>query len=234
MNFLNPLLFDSLCEINLATLSSISCYMTFPSLVCELHYLPCIELFQHFKTAEVVYLEAHENYQKRSYRNRAYLTGANGMQRLSIPLEKGKNQQLSIREVSLAYHESWPKQHWQSIVSAYGNAPYFPYYADELADLYTKRYSKLWDFNYDLLKLIWKMLQWEDNLALTSEYLRSYPAEVLDLRNSTLPTSLADAKSDEFPVYPQVFRERHGFQPNLSILDLLFCQGPQANLYLSR
>jgi hypothetical protein len=203
------------------------------SVVCELHYLPSIAVFQHFSAAKVIYLEAHEHYQKRSYRNRAHIVGANGLQRLSIPLRKGKNQQQPIQDVQLTYHESWPKQHWQSIISAYGNAPFFPYYADELAPVFTQAYDKLWDFNLDLLRLLFRLLQWDTPLLFTDEYHREYPADVYDLRNQIKPGQTTALNSAHFPAYPQVFTERHGFLPNLSILDLLFCQGPQANLYLS-
>jgi hypothetical protein len=204
------------------------------SVVCELHYLPCIAVFQHFLAAEIIYLEAHEHYQKRSYRNRAHIVGANGLQRLSIPLKKGKNQQQPIREVQLAQHESWSKQHWQSIISAYGNAPFFPYYADDLASVFNQTYDKLWDFNLDILQLLFRLLQWNTPLQYTDEYHRTYPAHVQDIRNQIRPATTTDLNPVHFPTYPQVFTERHGFLANLSILDLLFCQGPQANLYLSR
>ncbi|MEL7222076.1 MAG: WbqC family protein, partial [Bacteroidota bacterium] len=187
--------------------------------------------FSYFHTADTIYLEAHENYQKRSYRNRAHLVGANGLQRLSIPLKKGKNQQQTIQDVKIAYHESWHRQHWQSIISAYGNAPFFPFYADELAPIYEQQYDKLWDFNLSLLKLVFRLLQWDKAIQLTEGYHHSYAKETCDIRNTIRPNI---ATADKFPPYPQVFTERHGFSSNLSILDLLFCQGPQANLYLSQ
>lgn len=205
--------------------------MTPSSVICELHYLPSIAVFRHFKTADAIYLEAHEHYQKRSYRNRAHIVGANGMQRLSIPLKKGKNQQQAIQDVQIAYHESWHKQHWQSIISAYGNAPFFPFYADDLALIYKQEYDKLWDLNYAILQLVFRLLTWDKPIQLTSEYHPSYPDKISDIRNLIRPNNTI---VDKFPPYPQVFTERHGFLPNLSILDLLFCQGPQANLYLSQ
>ena len=84
------------------------------AVLSELHFLPCVGVFQHYAQAETIVLEAHENYQKGSYRNRCHILGANGLQRLSLPLAKGKNNQLNIREVQLSHEQDWPRQHWQS------------------------------------------------------------------------------------------------------------------------
>lgn len=205
------------------------------TVLSELHFLPSIASFVHFKAADEILLESCENYQKGSYRNRCYIIGANGLQRLSLPLEKGKNNQLSIREVELNFHQDWPRQHWQSIRSAYGNAPFYPYYADELAPLFTNPPALLWEFNLTFLKTIFRLLQWDKPILLTEEFHLHYPQGVIDLREKITPKSAPPGATAQqnFVAYSQVFLERHGFMANLSILDLLFCQGPQSNLYLS-
>lgn len=205
------------------------------TVLSELHFLPSIASFIHFKAADEILLESCENYQKGSYRNRCYIVGANGLQRLSLPLEKGKNNQLKIREVALNFNQDWPRQHWQSIKSAYGNAPFYPYYADELAPLFTDPPALLWDFNLAFLKTIFRLLRWDKPIRFTEEFRAQYAEDITDLREKITPKFYPPGATAQqnFVAYSQVFLERHGFIANLSILDLLFCQGPQSNLYLS-
>ena len=117
-------------------------------------YLPPVSWCSAFWNASQVVIEACEHYQKGSLRNRAYLAGPNGIQRLSIPLLKGKHQQTPIREVRISYHEQWQRQHWRTISTAYGNAPYFEHYAGELHRFYEKEYEFLFDYNLELLKFV--------------------------------------------------------------------------------
>lgn len=200
----------------------------------ESQYLPPIASFAYFARAETIILEACENYQKGSYRNRCHLAGANGALRLSIPLRKGKHNQLPIQAVEISYDEPWHRQHWQAIRSAYGNAPFFPFYADALAAIYEQRPQNLWALNLDLLATLFKLLGWSKPIQYSEDFVRTTPDHVLDLRQQIRPgrsdTPIANLS---FPSYPQVFTEKHGFLPNLSILDLLFCSGPQTGLYLN-
>ena len=199
------------------------------TVLSELHFLPCIGVFQHYAQAETIILEAQENYQKGSYRNRCHIIGANGLQRLSLPLIKGKNNQTNIREVELSDHQDWTRQHWQSIRSAYGNAPFFFYYEDELEAAFRNPQQYLWEFNLQLVRV----LQWDKAIQETATYTSISPPGVRDIRSLYSPKQFTAEQQLDWPPYAQVFRERHGFVGNLSILDLLFCLGPQANLYLS-
>lgn len=204
------------------------------TVLIEAHYLPSIQYFSKLTQCSTLILEAHENYQKGSYRNRCHIAGANGMMRLSIPLRKGKNEQLSIQKTAISYDESWINQHWQGIRSAYGNAPYFPYYQDELEALFQTRPSYLFDWNKALITLLLELLQMDVKIQCSHDFIKATEPEVLDLRGRIHPKSHRQQADGNFqPVpYPQLFEERHGFLPNLSILDLLFCTGPQALLYL--
>jgi hypothetical protein len=166
-------------------------------------------------TAETLTLEACENYQKGSWRNRCHLAGPNGVQRLSIPLEKGKHQQTPIREVRIAYHEPWQRQHWRSIRTAYGSAPFFAHYADELQSFYEREWPLLFDFNTALLQFLLKKMRWPGRIEHTDTYAGPL----------TEPAFFGTP-------YPQVFAERHGFLPDLSALDLLLCCGPNAGNWL--
>lgn len=199
----------------------------------ELHFLPSIGVFQHYAQAETIVLEAQENYQKGSYRNRCHIIGANGLQRLSLPLAKGKNNQQNIREVALSAQQDWARQHWQSIRSAYGNAPFFFYFSDELEASLRFATSSLWEYNLQLLQSAFSLLQWNKTIKQTAEFHPEAPNEYVDIRGAYSPKLFEQQQQWPWPHYPQVFRERHGFVGNLSILDLLFCLGPQSNLYLS-
>lgn len=203
------------------------------AVLSELHFLPCVGVFQHYAQAETIVLEAHENYQKGSYRNRCHILGANGLQRLSLPLAKGKNNQLNIRDVQLSHEQDWPRQHWQSIRSAYGNAPFFFYYADQMEESIRQESSSLWDYNMGLLQTVFQLLQWDKKLESSSAYQPRQTNQPGDIRTLFSPKHFADEQNLDWPAYAQVFQERHGFVGNLSILDLLFCMGPQASLYLS-
>lgn len=196
----------------------------------ELHYLPCIQYFSKLVHYPTVYIEQWENYQKGSYRNRCRIAGANGVLRLSIPLQQGKNEQQNIREVRIAYREPWQSQHWASIRSAYGNAPFFEFYADEIQPFYRQPYEYLFDFSWALLEKMMELLRIECSLKLTRQYETVPSGPVKGLRNAIHPKAHRRQPDPHFePIaYPQVFMERHGFLPNLSILDLLFCTGPEA------
>jgi hypothetical protein len=195
--------------------------------ILSLAYLPSVSWCAAVWNIEDVYIEACENYQKGSLRNRCHIAGPHGIQRLSIPLIKGKHQQTPICEVRIAYDEPWQRQHWRTIKTAYGNAPFFEHYADGLAPFYERRYEFLFDYNLDLLMFIFqKKLGWNGSFILTHEWLPTEkwtPAD--DLREAF------SGEADEWPEwfyparYPQVFEERNGFLPNLSVLDLLFCCG---------
>ena len=206
----------------------------YTSILLELQYLPPIQYFSKFFLYEKVVIEQHENFLKGSYRNRCHIAGPNGLQRLSIPLKKGKNEQQGIRAVQISYDEPWPSKHWNSIKTAYGNAPYFEFYADELQGIYQKRYELLFDFNWDLLQFMLQYLEIKSTIELSKDYQKVLPFPILDARNSIFPKKHRQKEDKHFKIlkYEQVFEEKHGFMPNLSILDLLFCYGPQASLFL--
>jgi hypothetical protein len=201
--------------------------------ILELHYLPCIQYFTKICYHSTIWIEQHEHYIKRSYRNRCHIATTNGILRLSIPLEKGKNQQMPIRDVRISYDESWQKDHLKSIHTAYGNAPFFKDYIEELTLFYKKKYIYLFDFNLILLEWFINLYQIETTIRLTTEYGKETEG-IIDYRNFILPQfKQATADHNFLPIsYAQVFEERNGFIPNLSILDLLFCMGPQGILIL--
>ena len=197
--------------------------------------MPPVHYFAKLQAASVVYLEAQENYVKGSYRNRCHIGAVNGVQRLSIPLMKGKNNQMSIRDVHIAYYEPWKGRHWNAIKSAYGNSPYFKFYQDDLRPFFIhKSYEYIWDFNFDLLLYFIHIMGVHTEVRLTDTFERNPPKDIIDLRNKIHPKKEFDDPEFVPLHYPQVFEDRHGFQPNLSIIDLLLCCGRSSKGILRR
>jgi len=196
----------------------------------EIQYLPSVPYFSELLWHGQVFIEQHEHYQKGTYRNRCHIAAANGLTRLTIPLIKGKNEQQAIRDVRIAYYEPWQRQHWQSIRSAYGNAPFFEFYVDALQPFYEKPYPFLFDFNWELLQTLLQLLRMEITLSLSESYIDSSEEGWLDLRNSITPKQHLQGAGLQVLTkrYHQVFENKHDFLPNLSMLDALFCMGPQA------
>ncbi len=202
-------------------------------IVLELHYLGSLPYYSKFLLHPTVWIEQHEHYRKGSFRNRCLLATANGVLALSIPLLKGKHQQAPIRNVAIDNRTDWQVQHWRSIKTAYGNSPFFDYYAEELQTLYQQPYTYLFDFCFAAQKLVLQLLSFPSAVELTTTYATT-PTQCLDFRHQLLPKNYSHYQDSYYtPLsYPQVFEDRQGFLPNLSILDLLFCTGPEAPAHL--
>lgn len=170
--------------------------------------------------------EAHENYQKGGWRNRCQIAGPNKVELLSIPLVKGKHQSTPIQDVEISYTSDWVRLHKRSISAAYGRSPYFEHYSPLIFDILDKRLKSLWTLNLELHKKLLNILVISKLFDLTYKYHHRYMAPTLDLRKKSSFVDVHDLP------YPQVFEDRHGFLPDLSILDLLFCLGPSGSIHL--
>lgn len=188
-----------------------------------------IAAFLHF---ERVQIEQHEHYQKGGMRNRCFIATANGPLRLTVPLLKGKHQQLPVREVRIDYRTPWIKNHWHAIESAYRRAPFFEEYAAYLLPVLQQKPAFLFDLNLALLELILKFLGVPGVLVLSEAY-ENVPGTKTDLRQTFRPLA-SPSPWFQPQSYPQVFEDKHGFIPNLSILDLLFCMGPEARFRIAK
>ena len=196
-----------------------------PAIVLPLFYCPPVTWFLAVSHASEVYLEQQEHYVKGTYRNRCHIAAVNGVQRLTVPLRKGKNQQQPIREVRIAYDEPWQIRHWRALCTAYGNSPFFEHYSELYVSFFTiKKYEFLWDWNYELLMVSMKILKIKTPILLTESY-ESYPKDSLDLRTKFQPNSSPQVTDLEQVKYPQVFEDRLGFLGDLSIFDIIFCAG---------
>ena len=168
-------------------------------------------------------IELHEHFIKQSIRNRCDIYGANGKLRLSIPKQRKGSSKTIIENLKISYRNNWQKQHWNAIESAYNSSPFFEYYKDDLKPFFEEKEEYLVNFNSKLQNAILSMLQQENMIKNTTEYL--HKGDFFDLRNYTWKL-----KNQE--IYDQVFMEKQGFIPNLSILDLLFNLGPESIDYL--
>lgn len=183
------------------------------------------------KAPEIIF-ENEDNYQKQTYRNRMYIYGANGKLLLNIPIKHTgeKKQHQKYRDVRIENDFHWQKQHWKSLQSAYRTSPFFEFYEDDFEPLYSRKYDFLLDFNYDCLEVALESLQMEVDFQKTTTF-ESEPASVIDGRY------LVNAKSEvsyDFEAYTQVFVNKKGHLNNLSVVDLIFNEGPNALNYLSR
>ena len=186
-------------------------------------YLAPVKYYAILLQAKNCSIEHHEHFIKQSIRNRCEIYGANGELRLTIPKERKGSSKTIISEIKISYKDDWQKLHWNAIKSAYNSSPFFEYYSNELEVFYQEKESNLIIFNNKLQEVILDLLQEENNSTPTVEYLHS--GNFTDLRNNDF--KVANPKK-----YNQVFMEKHGFIPNLSILDLLFNLGPETSDYL--
>ena len=168
-------------------------------------------------------IEQYEHFVKQSIRNRCDIYGANGKLTLSIPKQRKASSKTQIKDIKIAYHHPWQKEHWKSICSAYRSSSYFEFNEDLFIPFYEKRETFLLDFNLKLQEVVFKCLQINDTSTLTKSYQKQ--SSTNDFRNS-----LFEVKNS--PKYHQVFENNCGFIPNLSILDLLFNKGPESADYL--
>ncbi len=197
----------------------------------ELQYFPPIIFFKASYRETYVYLDQYEFYRKMSFRNRCLIAGANGIITLSIPLEKGRDQLARMNEVRISYSEDWQGRHWKSIRSAYNRSPFFSYYADEMETLFNKKFELLMDWDLYCLRWVKEKLGWAAEIRLMEfQEHASVPDPWKDYRNQVLPKNYAQQTGLQ---YRQVFEEKKGFFPNLSILDLLFNSGKEAGNLLS-
>lgn len=203
-------------------------------IIIETQFLPPAIVFAHFAQADVVLIEACENYQKRSFRNRCAYLGANGIQHFSLPLKKGKNKQLPIRETNLSYEQNWIAHFKNQLQSAYGKSAFYEYYRDSLFDCMDNKYPQLFELNQELLSLLMEMLGIGAKVSKTEHFSEEYGRDYCDLRNfwSPLDGGLENRKMGL--AYPQVFEYKFGFTDGLSILDLLFNMGPESQALLQQ
>jgi hypothetical protein len=193
-----------------------------------LFYLPNIEYMALLCKEEKVFIEAEENFVKSSFRNRCEIAGANGKMTLSIPVKGGRDRHQKYRDVQIPNLSPWQAQHWQSILSAYGSAPFFEHYQHHFQHFYEKEANSLFDFNVALLSVLLKLLKVKTEIIFTTTYQKT-PTDLIDFRNHFSQNNII---APTLPKYIQVFESKTGFISNMSVLDLLFNLGPETKNFL--
>jgi hypothetical protein len=200
-------------------------------------YLAPIQYYTKIIGYTHIYIEYLESYLKQSYRNRTVILAANGPLQLTLPIVNGPRAKGPIRDQQLCYDYPWQQMHWRGISSAYNNSPFFEYYADDFAPFFHEKRSKyLIDFNQEIQNVVLEATGIKADLKFTKEYLPigEVPPDLDDFRYSIHPKPQKQIEDERFipDPYIQVFNEKCGFVPNLSILDLLFNEGPETAGYL--
>jgi len=193
-------------------------------------YLPPVQYVSKFMLNTPVFIERYENYQKQSYRNRCYIYGANGIQCLVIPVKKTHGEKTPVTEVEIDYSYPWTKIHVKTLESAYRLSPFFEYYAEEILAVYEQKIPQLFELNTTLLHSILGLLDIKSSLRFTASFEPAVSRDYDDFRYSVHPKNRLNRPDNSFTPFPyqQVFNERFGFLSNLSIIDLLFNEGPNA------
>ena len=190
-------------------------------------YFPPIEYFAVLARYSLVYMEACENYQKQSYRNRCHFYAENGVQSLNFPIKHtGSGHNIPIKEVEVDYSTPWVQKTKRCIETAYRSTPFFEYYKDELFAILDAHPVTLWELNMRIIKFFMEKIGLNTEICETQEY----APEHVDIHPKRPNSILADYGLER-PYY-QVFADRHGFIPNLSVMDLLFNEGPASLDYL--
>lgn len=179
-------------------------------------YLAPVSHYSAYYRADEVRLEVCDHFTKQTLRNRCYIDSPNGPLALTIPVVKEECRTM-MRDIRISDHGNWRHQHWTALESSYRQSPFFEFYADDFAPFYEKKWTFLADFNEDLMALVASLLDISKPVTRTS----SYEGD-----------ALAQLQPFEARAYYQVFASRHGFLPDLSIVDLLFNQGPEGVLWL--
>lgn len=197
-------------------------------------YLPNIQYFSKLLSGGEVHLEVWDKYQKQSFRNRCCILGANGPQDLVIPVKRPQGNNTLTRDILLDYDMPWNSTHWKAITSAYRHSPFFEIFEAELAPAFEKKMKFLLDWNLMLLDTLFIMTGTSIPLRRTECYVQA-DEELQDYRESIHPKPQKQKEDSFFQPIPyfQVFQEKHGFVENLSFIDLLFNEGPQA-IYLCK
>lgn len=196
-------------------------------------YLPPVSYFSKLYAYEKVCVERFDHYMKQSYRNRCVIASAAGPLSLTIPTEKSEDPKCLMKDVRISDHGNWRHVHWNAFVAAYKQSPFFDYYADEFHEFFEKRYSFLFDFNSELCNWLCEQLDMHPVVVWSDDFIVD-TAGMDDFREQIHPKKRLQTDDASFKAVPyyQVFQEKQGFQPDLSVADLLFNMGPEGLLVL--
>ena len=188
-------------------------------------YFGPIQWYQKLYRAEHVEIEQWESFQKQTYRNRCLIATANGVLALTVPVEHGDSP--LIKDIRLSDHGNWRHLHWNALQSAYGESPFFEYYQDDIRPFFERHWTFLLDFNEDIRQKMCELIDIQPNVSYTEAFLPE-ESPLTSYRTVISPKHPQDDPDFLPKRYYQVYEQKHGFLPNLSILDLLFNMGPES------
>ena len=190
-------------------------------------YLPSIEYISLFSKTENASIEIFETYQKQSCRTRCNVMTANGVQTLTVPVIKTNGNHTLTKDIEISYKESWQQVHLRCLESAYRKSAYFDYYFPYLEKIYKQKFNTLIELNEYSMKAILKLLKVKKEISYTNDF-----EKITDEKDYRIALSKNEVNKEGMPEYYQVFSDRHGFISNLSIVDLLFNEGPNSAMLL--
>lgn len=194
-------------------------------------YFGPVQWYQKLNRYDRCLIECHDHYIKQTYRNRCAIATTQGVQTLSVPIERYDGLKCAMRDIRVSDHGNWRHLHWNALMSAYGESPFFEYYADDIRPFFEKRWKFLFDFNMEITFKMCELIDIRPTISTTDTYVAD-TAGMHDFRDAIRPKHpLPDEQFVPTPYY-QVYRQKHGFLPNLSVLDLLFNEGNEAVFYL--
>lgn len=194
-------------------------------------YLPPVQYFVHLYARGGCVVEQHEHYVKQTYRNRCMIDSPNGALALTIPVEKGNGGKCLMKDVRISDHGNWRHLHWQALVASYYNSPFFEYYEDDFRPFYEKKWDYLIDFNDAIMQKCCELIDIQPLLRRSDSYVKIDGG--IDYRALLNPKIPFETDNQFVPKqYYQVFQQKQGFKPNLSIADLIFNMGPESVLVL--
>lgn len=200
-------------------------------------YFGPVQWYQKLCRFDEIVIERHESFMKQTYRNRCIIATTNGLQSLTVPIERPENGELHhtpIGNLRVSDHGHWRHIHWNALMSAYNGSPFFEHYADDLRPFFNERCDNLLDFNLATCLKVCELLDIHPHISISEEFLApdKLPAGMTDFRNAINPKHPLPDTDFSPRRYYQVYESKFGFQPNLSILDLLFNMGPESIFFL--
>lgn len=208
-------------------------------------YFGPVQWYQKLYRYDKVQVEACDNFIKQTYRNRCVIAAANGLQALTVPVERTSDGNMDanraqpgkclMKDVRISDHGNWRHLHWNALLSAYGESPFFEFYADDIRPFFERKWTFLYDFNAEICAKMCELIGLEPVIEPTTEYVPADSpalAGIHDYRDAIHPKHPAEDGTFTPRRYYQVYERKHGFSPNLSILDLLFNMGNESLLYL--
>lgn len=196
-------------------------------------YLAPVQYYAWMLAADEVILEQYDHYLKQTYRNRCIIAAADGPLSLTVPIIKPENEKCPMKDIRISDHGNWRHLHWNALKSAYRMSPFWEYYEDDFRPFYEQKWEFLMDYNQALQEKVCELIDFTPNITRTEAFISLSEAGIQDLRNEIHPKRewTTDGKFQVIPYY-QVFKERQGFLPNMSIMDLLMNMGPESILIL--